>query len=278
MSANIENFFSVHVRRLTDALQDLAGRIDPDAEPTSDEILAEVAGCFQEALAECNNLQAELAGEDPQVLKDLQARFREAIWPWGGKSWVMDRSITKPRGYPGDYQLLTAIYNNVPKSKGLGGYIDRYLLNFTLARAVAGRMVALRQFLVAEFARRDGKVSVLDVACGACREFTEDFHIPNDTYVTLTCVDNDEEALDYVRTNVAPLVPENMAIDYVKYNALRMTSGPANIKRFGFSDLIYSVGLCDYIPDEYLIPLLKGWRESVRDGGIVYVAFKECRL
>ncbi len=278
MSANIENFFSQHVSRLISALQDLDARIDPNSDPTSEVILAEVAECFQQALAECNKLQAELASEDPQRLKDIQTRFREAIWPWGSKSWVMDRSISKPRGYPGDYQLLTAIYNNVPKSKGLGGYIDRYLLNFTLARAVAGRMIALRHFLVEEFARRDGKISVLDVACGACREFTEDFRVPSDTYVLFTCVDNDDEALDYVRSNVAPMLPDNMSMEYVKYNALRMTSASANVRRFGRSDLIYSVGLCDYIPDEYLIPLLQGWRESVHDGGIVYVAYKDCRL
>ncbi|MCC7084347.1 MAG: class I SAM-dependent methyltransferase [Pirellulales bacterium] len=277
MTAIIDHFFSTHVRRLTDALEELDRRIDPDSEPTSEGHLAEVSGRFQDALAECNKLQAQLADEDPQLLKDTQARFREVIFPWGRKSWVMNRSMTKPRGYPGDYQLLTAIYNRVPKSKGLGGYIDRYLLDFTLAQAVIGRMFALRDFLVSEFGRRSGKVSALDVACGACRELTEDFHIPRDTYVSLTCVDNDDEALDYVRDHVAPAVPENLAMDFVRYNALRMTSASANIKRFGRSDLIYSVGLCDYIPDEYLIPLLKGWRESTHDGGIVYVAFKDCR-
>lgn len=278
MTYSIDQFFAEPVRRLTDSLQDLNRRIDPNSEPTDDAVLAEVAGCFQRALDECNKLQAELASEDPQLLKDTQARFREAVFAVCQSSWVMHRSITKPRGYPGDYQLLTAIYNRVPKSKGFGGYVDRYLLDFTLARAVVGRMLALRQFLNEEFARRHGKINVLDVACGACREFTEDFRIPGDAYVSFTCVDNDDEALDYVRTNVAPLAPENMSMDYVRYNALRMTSGSANIKRFGRSDLIYSVGLCDYIPDEYLIPLLKGWREATSDGGVVYVAFKDCRL
>ena len=57
-----------------------------------------------------------------------------------------------------------------------------------------------------------------------------------------------------------------------------MTSSSANIRRFGRSDIIYSVGLCDYIPDEYLVPLLKGWRESLADGGVVYLAFKDMLL
>ena len=57
-----------------------------------------------------------------------------------------------------------------------------------------------------------------------------------------------------------------------------MTSAANNIRRFGRSDIVYSVGLCDYIPDEFLIPLLQGWRESVADGGVVYVAFKDTLL
>ena len=50
------------------------------------------------------------------------------------------------------------------------------------------------------------------------------------------------------------------------------------MSRLGRSDIIYSVGLCDYIPDKYLIPLLQGWRESLHEGGVVYVAFKDAKL
>ena len=56
-----------------------------------------------------------------------------------------------------------------------------------------------------------------------------------------------------------------------------MTSAVVNVERFGRSDLIYSVGLCDYIPDKYLIPMLEGWRGSLSPGGTVYVAFKDCK-
>jgi hypothetical protein len=35
------------------------------------------------------------------------------------------------------------------------------------------------------------------------------------------------------------------------------------------------VGLCDYLSDRVLIPILKAWRESLAEGGVVYVAFKD---
>ena len=62
----------------------------------------------------------------------------------------------------------------------------------------------------------------------------------------------------------------------VCYNALKMASAKSNIEKFGKPDIIYSVGLCDYIPDRYLIRILQGWAESVDENGIVYVAFKDC--
>ncbi len=278
MKPAIEEFLSQHLPQISRSLEDLDRQIPADAEPDSDEILAEVTRRLYGSLAVCKQLESRISGEDPALVKDLQKKYRETIWPWISKSWCMNRSIAKPRGYPGDYQMLTTIYDNAPKSKGLGGYLDRFWLNLTLARAVAGRMIALREFLVSEFAHREGKVSVLNVACGACREYIEDFRIPSNTTVSLTCIDNDEEALDYVRRNVACHVPENLKIDYVRYNALRMTSSTGNIKRFGYSDIICSVGLCDYIPDEYLVPMLKGWRESLADSGVVYVAFKDALL
>ncbi len=47
---------------------------------------------------------------------------------------------------------------------------------------------------------------------------------------------------------------------------------------FGRSDVIYSVRLFDYIPDEYLIPLLQGLRETLNPSGVVYIAFKDMLL
>jgi SAM-dependent methyltransferase len=280
MQSEIDRFFAQDVQSLVRSMEDLDARIPANALPIHDDLLEELTAAINASLAACARLESRFleTGNSPAALKEVQARYREAIWPLISKSWCMNRSIAKPRGYPGDYQLLTVIYNRKPVSTGLGGYLDRYWQNLTLARAVVGRMLALRGFLVEELPRRQGKTSVLNVACGACREYTDEFHMPADSVVALTCLDNDEEALNYVRSEVAPAMPENLAVDFVRYNALRMTSAAANLRRFGASDIIYSVGLCDYIPDEYLIPLLAGWRQSLAEGGLVYVAFKDCLL
>jgi extracellular factor (EF) 3-hydroxypalmitic acid methyl ester biosynthesis protein len=276
MSSAIDRFFSDDLANFASQLTELERRIDPDSDPTDEGILAEIAECIDNSLAACRKLEDELGGEDPIVLKEVQSRYRDAISPLLSKSWVWHRSTAKPRGYPGDYQLLTAIYDAVPKSKGFGGYVDRYLLNFTLSHAVVARMWAAREFLVEELERRQGDVAILNVASGACREYLDGFKRHADRQVKLTCVDNDSEALEFAQGKTAEaLAASGIEGKFTRYNALRMTSAAGNIRNFGKSDIIYSIGLCDYIPDEYLIPLLQGLGESLADGGVVYVAFKD---
>jgi extracellular factor (EF) 3-hydroxypalmitic acid methyl ester biosynthesis protein len=260
MRSDLDAFFSEHVTRFTTALAALDQRIPADAAPECEELVAELTGHINEMLEHCSALEGELKS-DAKLLKETQQRFREAIAPWFSKSWCMQRALTKPRGYPGDYELLTAIYNRQPKSLGLGGYLDRYFLETTLGQAVPARMRSAREFLLSEIALRPGKVTILNVACGACRELTTGFEAVADREIELTLVDNDPLALEFVQNNV-----------------LRMTNARVNVERFNRNDIIYSVGLCDYIPDDYLVPILKGWRESVAEGGVVYVAFKDMAL
>lgn len=276
MKALIDRFFSGELPRFLQALDDFDRHIDPAAKPESQAIVEELTRCINASLAACSEFEKKFRGDSSQ-LKKVQDRYREAIRPWFDKSWFMRRALSKPRGYPGDYELLTAIYDGLPKSSGLGGYLDRYFLNTTLGRAVPARMRAVRSFLLDEIARREGNIAILNVACGSCREYVEGFAVGAGQEVQITCLDNDNQALDYVRANVAPLIADSVQTNLIRYNALRMTSAPVNRERFGRSDIIYSVGLCDYIPDNYLIPMLKGWRESLQEDGIVYVAFKDMK-
>jgi extracellular factor (EF) 3-hydroxypalmitic acid methyl ester biosynthesis protein len=152
-------------------------------------------------------------------------------------------------------------------------------LNTTLGRAVPARMWEARRFLMEELGRRHGQVAVMDVACGGCREYLGGFESSPDRQATFTCIDNDPETLEFAKTQTEPaLANSGITGKFVRYNALRMVSGSSNVRKFGRADVIYSVGLCDYIPDEYLIPLLAGWRETLKPGGVVYVAFKDMYL
>ncbi|MHC4399260.1 MAG: class I SAM-dependent methyltransferase [Planctomycetota bacterium] len=276
MQAVVKTFFEEDVSALVQELVDLDARIDASRNAYEDACFHDLTRAILASNAACRRVESSLNG-DAELLKDVQNRYREAIAPWFDRSWFMHRAKVKPRGYPGDYELLAAIYDGVTRSRGLAGYLDLYFLNTTLGRAVPARMNAVRDFLAREVAERREDLSILNVACGPCREYVKGLGHLNGHKIHVTCVDNDEEALEYVKTRVVSIgngVPE---MECVRYNALRMSSAKANLKKFGTSDVIYSVGLCDYLPDKHLAPILRGLRESLADGGVLYVAFKDAQ-
>ena len=277
MKTAVEAFFADHVSTFTRELAEFDAQIDPQAEARKDECLDRLTDAIHRSLRACRRIES-LLGDDREQLKAAQERFREEIAPWFDRSWLMHRAKAKPRGYPGDYKLLAAMYDNVPKSLGIGGYVDLYLLNSTLGRAVRARLAAARRFLSEEVSRRGGDVFVLNVACGPCREYLDGIERPDECNVHVTCIDQDEQALDYVKTHVIAAGNGVPDIHCTRYNALRMSSATANIKKFGRADVIYSIGLCDYIPDRYLVRMLRGWRDSLNEAGVLYVALKDATL
>jgi extracellular factor (EF) 3-hydroxypalmitic acid methyl ester biosynthesis protein len=270
----LESFFHHDVAEGCRTLAALESQVPSDAQPSDDALLEEVTHVISRMLDACERIQAEI-GEDDKLLTETKARFREAIWPWFQKSWFMHRATTKPRGYPGDFETLTAIYDGQVKSTGFGGYLDRYFLDRKLAQAVWGRLQSAKQFLCELTEQRPG-LSILNVACGPGREYDDEF-FRRCPAAEIIAVDTDGDALATTQARFKDIDNEAITVKCVKHSALKMTSVKKNLELFQRPDMIYSVGLCDYIPDAYLVKILRGWRESIADGGIVYVAFKDVR-
>lgn len=233
-----------------------------------------VGKALQNCQASCREF--ELANRDePEFLNAVRKIFLVETDPWLGQSWLMNRSRTKPSGFPGDYDMLLKIYAYTTPARGLGAYIDAWAMEMPLGHAVRKRMQCVRQFLLQEISERSGKIRVLDVASGPCKEFENWPAIDDNKIVEVIAMDNDNNALSYVESNVANQLDSHTTLKPVRYNALRTRNSKNTIREFGKFDLIFSVGLCDYLTDEQLVRLLSAWRETLSEGGTMYVAFKD---
>jgi extracellular factor (EF) 3-hydroxypalmitic acid methyl ester biosynthesis protein len=114
----------------------------------------------------------------------------------------------------------------------------------------------------------------LDIASGPCREF---LNWPPESSIDVVALDNDPIAIDYVQQSVAPQLPSGTNLQVHRYNALRTRNASATIKKFGSFDLIYSVGLFDYLSDRHLVDILSGLRDTLNPDGVLYIAFKDTR-
>ncbi|MDA0660908.1 MAG: hypothetical protein O3C60_19060 [Planctomycetota bacterium] len=276
VSSVVDRFFAREIPSFSLAMESLSEQIDPAAWPQRDRFWSRMQEAFQNSQEACRRFENKIA-HDPDLLKSVRARFLVETQRWFHQSWFGERARTKPSGFPGDYAMLLTIYNQKPLRTGVGGYLDLCLADVALARAVRARCAAAKNFLVNELTRRNGLVRVLNVASGPCQEYLGWTNTFGADRIELCCLDNDPSAIQHVRDNVIPTATGISDFSLNLYNALRTKSADATIRKFGRFDIVYSIGLCDYIPDAPLIAMLQGWRETLNENGVIYVAFKDCR-
>ncbi len=189
------------------------------------------------------------------------------------KSSLVRHTRTWPQGYQGDYKILETLYKNMPVSEGIGYYFDKYGLSLPLANAVRNRIMKLEEIVRREITGRNA-ASMLNIACGSCRELMGLAPAIADTSTQITCVDMDADALAFAMERLSHTeAAEN--ITFRKYNAARMFDDELNMAAFGNTDIIYSVGLFDYLPSEFLAKMLGALYRLLCRNGTLIAAFKD---
>jgi len=244
--------------------------VQPGADPKT--LLSEISSMNDEMLRAC--AQFEENTKDPIAIKTAQSYFRKKTNPVLSSSYCINRTRTWPQGHQGDYMTLELIYKNMPMSAGLGYYLDKCMLDSDLGVGVRERIVKLRDLLREELVSRNN-AKVLDIACGSCREVFELAPEIKSSGAKFTCVDLDSAALNFAvdRLTYAGLSSDHA--EMLTYNALRIFDFETAFTEFGMRDIIYSVGFFDYLPDEFLVKLLKSMYMLLNPGGKIISAFKD---
>lgn len=222
-----------------------------------------------EALSD--QMRVHLRGGAPDA-NELGAFVHEETYPYLGLSTLVDRSYTKPRGYAGDYLTLQMVYDDEPDGvRRLGPFIDRWFLDIAASRAVKNRRQLLRELII-DTARQvcdDRPARITSLACGPAREIFDIFTEPEHPDIVVTCLDIDDQALDYAQ-RIAVDIGAQERVSFVRANAVKLALGRETLALRG-QDLIYSIGLIDYLPDHLVIKLLDWIFRGLRLGGTAVV-------
>ena len=213
--------------------------------------------------------------KDISVIKHLRSQFHQKTNHIFSKGYIYNRARTWPQGYHGDYKTLETAYRNIPLSDGLGHYLDRAALDSTLAVAVRNRIRKLQDILKEELRNRT-EPSVLNIACGSCRELVEIAPDILKSKANILCLDNDEDALSfsYSRLYYTGVLSR---LEFRKHNALRMFDHELTLKDFGTRDIIYSAGFFDYLPSDFLAKMFNTLYKVLNPGGKLIAPFKDVR-
>ncbi len=217
--------------------------------------------------------------QDKLTALEIRKAFRLLLGPWIYQSHLMKHGFEKPKGYPGDHALLEHIYDNRLTSRpgSLGMYFDNYFLGNAYAESVRKRKDKTLDLLRRYLEGATSKLAVLNLACGSCREI-RDLMAENTKYadqLQLTALDQDVDALRFSEQALRSVAPA-LSVRFVQEDILNLIRDPKGFaKNLGSQDVIYSIGLADYLPDRVLKKLVKFCMGILRPGGRFIIAHKD---
>lgn len=213
------------------------------------------------------------------ITKEIKQQFRSMLGNWLYQSYIMKHALDKPHGYPGDYKLLEIIYDNNEISEGYAKYFDRYFLDNPYAVAVRNRKNLMRKILndfIMLYSQKS-RIEILNLASGSCREILEllEDGICYSGQLVFSCVDFDDEALMFSK-KIFENVAQNIKVNMIKENILNLGNKPDHyFPIFNGKDLVYSIGLADYLPDRVLRKIIQFSYSILNPGGKLIIAFKD---
>jgi len=178
----------------------------------------------------------------------------------------LQQVLYKPLGYAGDYKMLNFIYNS--KSTNSGSFfnlIDLYTMNILISQAVR-----LRKNYILEKIRGcldKGNQSFLSVACSSAPEV---FSLMSDkiTHSVEYCLmDSDNKAIQCIKDNLSMLNP-SFTLKYYNNNISDLIRNKLDLTAM---DMIYSIGLFDYLKDGLFVKTAKYLFDILNDEGVLVI-------
>ena len=256
------------------SIDNLIKRGEVNAPALSNDVLAET----DKVLKAGDKLEHNL--NDPKLIKKIKDIFRISGAPFGLQSQFVRHAFEKPGGYAGDYEVLEFIYNNKPTSEGFGYCADCTFLADDYAKAVRNRKDTMKKKLKAILAGNPKSCKILNIACGASRDLRElfaesTFNLSGKT--TFTLIDKSKEALAFSKEKLKDH-PDGTEFVFYAHSVYDYLKKPIKYNELlSGQDVVYSIGLADYIPEDALRKQILFFFDLINPGGQLIIAHKDSK-
>jgi extracellular factor (EF) 3-hydroxypalmitic acid methyl ester biosynthesis protein len=193
----------------------------------------------------------------------------------GGAIW--DRSYAKAMGYPGDFSIMNQVYD----WQRVGNDAYQMLLHrvgLEVAECIKTRMEVVRGEIGKVVSSRDGirPTRILSLGCGSAREVEtwlgRTRSVP--ARVEFTLIDQEQRALDYAYRASYPYIlrsDNRCRLNCLHISFTDVLRGTGGMDGLPPQDLVYSVGLLDYLTDRRAASLVRRLYDLVAPGGLLII-------
>lgn len=181
-------------------------------------------------------------------------------------------SFKKPFGYPGDFKIIDSIYLNQPSTSGFDRLWDNKYQKLDASMATRERKEDFKRIIkdVVNGHKRNN-VRIMNLGSGPAREIKELLEEDIDrvfSKVIFDCYDFENSAIEYAKKLLNS--PNN--VNFFKKNVIRLALSKDLPKDIPWKyDLIYSMGLFDYLEEKVAVRLISNLRKLMNKGGVMVV-------
>ena len=189
---------------------------------------------------------------------------------------LLARTNLKPRGYAGDSEVMRLIYANDFRGPTVfAQFMHKYPVELAAAQAVRNRRALVGEWVREHVAKHQGEpLRVLSVACGPAEELQEIVRTKEEVAaIKFTLLDQDTQALGEARAVIDRLEQKlgtRLQVKTLCTSVRTMQQGGAPIEGGPF-DLVYSMGLFDYLTDTTATAVLAWLYGRMAPGGELIV-------
>lgn len=219
----------------------------------------------------------ESVWSDPAVLARHKRYAERVLTPDFMPGAVMKRCYEKPLGYPGDYQIMNYVY----EWQRVGGTPYEKLLHRIGIEtgACVGTRLRMTQKIIAErVAENPGEepLNIANLGCGSAYEVYDYLKIGKlPRPVNFTLIDQDHRALTHAYEHAYPEVVRHAGrarVQCLQASFAQLLKAGALFRTLPPQDVIYSLGLYDYLSARRAKALTRDLYEQVKPGGKLILA------
>ena len=252
---------------------------DRAEEEILDIAIAQFSAQYERYRRRCNELTSGLSGPT----KAAYRRYTEAVLhPHMISAPDIHHAYHKPLGYPGDYVLMSYLYD--PRRYGNSLY-DKLIHQVAVREEPMAEGVRKRKDFLLEQIRlvvaskqhsTELPCRILSLACGPAQEIVEFVaESPGAACpVVFTLIDQDQRALNHANSRLSRLlIPGATSIraEYLYVGARQLIAQLDAFEALPAQDLIYAAGLFDYIKTPTAQRLVRRLFQKLRRGGKLVV-------
>lgn len=198
---------------------------------------------------------------DGTILREELDETIRSLGPVYLETTILGHVFSRPYGYAGDFETIEAFYRNTVSSDPRCARWDRYVQDQAVARTVRNRRDYFKTLVKNAALQNGGRLDVLDLGSGPCRDVSEFLDENPDLDVHFTCVDQDRRAIAYA-ANVCARHPSR--VEFVEANIFRFKSP----RTYG---LVWSAGVMDYLDQRSAVLFLHTALASAAPGAEVVI-------